>query len=112
MVGGICTYRGTSAAMAAQTQSLPATGGNVDMTPLAHAHVQLEFGGKVIHVDPNTGTLPNAFKPADLILVTDIHADHMDPDGDRAGQEGFDDLHGAAGARGSVPGQDGSPEER
>ena len=70
---------GLGAAIAAQSQAIPATGGNIDVTPLAHAHVQLEFGGKVIHVDPNTGALPDAFKPADLILITDIHADHMDP---------------------------------
>ncbi len=64
------------ATMAADT--LPATGGNIEVTPMTHAHVQLEFGGKVIQVDPtNMSSLATA-KPADLIIVTDIHGDHMD----------------------------------
>src|SRR6187402_767999 len=37
-------------AMSADT--VPATGGAIELTPMAHAHVQIEFGGKVIHVDP------------------------------------------------------------
>jgi L-ascorbate metabolism protein UlaG (beta-lactamase superfamily) len=65
------------AVMAAET--IPATGGNIELTPMAHAHVQVEFGGKVIHIDPsNQGNLAAA-KPADLVLITDIHQDHMDP---------------------------------
>src|SRR5688572_17071660 len=64
------------ATIAADT--LPATGGNIEVTPMTHAHVQLEFGGKVIQVDPtNMSSLATA-KPADLIIVTDIHGDHMD----------------------------------
>jgi L-ascorbate metabolism protein UlaG (beta-lactamase superfamily) len=66
-----------SATMAADT--VPATGGNIELTPMAHAHVQIEYGGKVIHIDPTSmGSLAN-FKPADLIIVTDVHGDHMDP---------------------------------
>jgi hypothetical protein len=38
-------------AMSADT--VPATGGAIELTPMAHAHVQIEFGGKVIHVDPS-----------------------------------------------------------
>ena len=64
------------ATIAADT--VPATGGNIELTPMAHAHVQIEYGGKVIHIDPTTmGSLTN-FKPADIILVTDVHGDHMD----------------------------------
>jgi L-ascorbate metabolism protein UlaG (beta-lactamase superfamily) len=70
---------GAVIATTAQTQSLPATGGNVDITPLAHAHVQLEFMGKVIHIDPSALAPADAYKPADIILITDIHGDHMDP---------------------------------
>ena len=33
------------ATIAADT--LPATGGNIEVTPMTHAHVQVEFGGKV-----------------------------------------------------------------
>ena len=62
------------------TTSVPAKGGDIVITALGHASVQLEQGGKVIIVDPvaNMADLSKA-KPADLILVTDIHPDHLDP---------------------------------
>ena len=31
---------------------VPANGGDIEITPLVHASVQLEFGGKVVQVDP------------------------------------------------------------
>ena len=68
---------GLGATMAADT--IPATGGNITLTPMTHAHVQIEFGGKVIHIDPTNQSNLAASKPADIILVTDIHGDHMDP---------------------------------
>ena len=49
--------------------------GEVKITPITHASVALEFAGKVIHVDP-TGNYSEMPK-ADLILITDIHGDHM-----------------------------------
>ena len=76
-LGVLALIAGLGAAMAADT--IPATGGNIEVTPMAHAHVQIEYGGKVIHVDPsNMGNLATA-KPADLVLITDVHGDHMDP---------------------------------
>jgi len=68
---------GLGVAIAADT--IPATGGNIELTPMTHAHVQIEFGGKVIHVDPSSQSALATAKPADLILVTDVHGDHMDP---------------------------------
>ena len=61
------------------TTRVPAAGGEIVITALGHASVQIEQGGKVIIVDPvaNQADLSQA-KPADLILVTDIHADHLD----------------------------------
>jgi L-ascorbate metabolism protein UlaG (beta-lactamase superfamily) len=66
-------------AQAPSTTSLPAKGGDLVITALGHASVQLEQGGKVIIVDPvaNQADLSKA-KQADLILVTDIHPDHFD----------------------------------
>ena len=53
--------------------------GVVRLTPITHASLQLEFNGKVIHVDPwSRGDYTRA-KQADLILITDIHQDHFDP---------------------------------
>jgi L-ascorbate metabolism protein UlaG (beta-lactamase superfamily) len=65
------------ATMVADT--IPATGGNVELTPMAHAHVQIEFGGKVIHIDPSGQANLAAAKPADIVLITDIHGDHLEP---------------------------------
>ena len=60
--------------------TVPATGGDIQITALGHASVQLEQGGKVILVDP-VGMMADLSKAkqADLILVTDIHGDHLDP---------------------------------
>jgi L-ascorbate metabolism protein UlaG (beta-lactamase superfamily) len=64
---------------APSTTRVPARGGDIVITALGHASVQLEHGGKVIIVDPvtNQADLSKA-RPADLILVTDIHGDHFD----------------------------------
>ena len=62
------------------TTTVEAPGGAITITALGHASVQIEQGGKVVIVDPVTmmADLSKA-KPADLILVTDIHGDHYDP---------------------------------
>ena len=54
-----------------------ATGGPVRITPLTHASLRLEFAGKIIDIDP-TGDY-SWMPKADLILITDIHGDHMQP---------------------------------
>jgi len=66
-------------ALAAQSDRIPAAGGDIVITPIVHASVQIEHAGTVIHVDPwSQGDYAQA-KPADLVLVTDIHQDHLDP---------------------------------
>ena len=56
----------------------PAAGGDIAITPLVHASVQLEHAGTVIQVDPwSVGDLSRA-KPADLILITDDVGHHLD----------------------------------
>jgi len=54
--------------------------GPVRITPIHHASLMMEAGGQVIQIDPalqaaNYEGLPQA----DVILITDIHGDHMDP---------------------------------
>jgi len=51
----------------------------VTITPLLHASVQLEGGGKVVQIDPWTRADLTRAKPADLILVTDDPIHHLDP---------------------------------
>lgn len=67
-------------AAAKAQNTVPATGGNITVTPIQHATVQIEHAGKVIQIDPAQGDLAKA-KPGDLILVTDIHGDHLNPEG-------------------------------
>lgn len=53
--------------------------GDLKITPITHGSVMLEWSGKVIHVDPWSQGDYTGLPKADLILVTDIHGDHMDP---------------------------------
>jgi L-ascorbate metabolism protein UlaG (beta-lactamase superfamily) len=61
------------------TQVFPTSGGEVKVTPLFHASTLIEAGGKVIYLDPAKPAKLSALPKADLILITDIHGDHMDP---------------------------------
>ncbi|MGE0450499.1 MAG: MBL fold metallo-hydrolase [Vicinamibacterales bacterium] len=70
----------TCPAASAQAQtSVPASGGDIVFIPHQHASVQVEHAGRVIQVDPAQGDLSKA-KPADLVLITDIHPDHLSPE--------------------------------
>ena len=52
--------------------------GPVKITIVHHASMMIEGGGKVIHVDPWSQGNYEGLPKADLILITDIHGDHMD----------------------------------
>ena len=56
-----------------------ARGGDIVITPLLHASVQVEHAGRVIQVDPWSAANLTEAKPADLILVTDDPGHHLDP---------------------------------
>ncbi len=71
-----------TAAVSASAQSsdrIAADGGDVVLTPILHSSVQIEHAGTVVHVDPWTAADLSSAKPADLILVTDDPAHHLDP---------------------------------
>lgn len=53
--------------------------GDLVIHPVNHASFVMSWNGKTIYVDPVGGAAPYASLPKpDLILVTDIHGDHMD----------------------------------
>jgi L-ascorbate metabolism protein UlaG (beta-lactamase superfamily) len=69
----------TFACAASEPQVFPTSAGPVKITPLNHASTLIEAGGKTIYLDPAKPANLSGPK-ADLILITDIHGDHMDPD--------------------------------
>ncbi|MGA7292100.1 MAG: MBL fold metallo-hydrolase [Terriglobales bacterium] len=64
---------------ATQTQTFPTAAGDVRITPIYHASTLIEAGGKVIYLDPAKPAKLTGLPKANLILITDIHGDHMDP---------------------------------
>src|SRR5882724_8634725 len=71
----------TSAVLAeGGAQTFATSAGPVVITPLNHASTRIEAGGKVIYLDPAKPVDFAKGPKADLILITDIHGDHMDPD--------------------------------
>src|SRR3984893_2951098 len=65
---------------AAETQVFSTSAGPVKITPLYHASTLIEAAGKIIYLDPAKPAKLSGLPKADLILITDIHGDHMDPD--------------------------------
>lgn len=66
------------AQMAHEVQTFKTSKGDVKITPIYHAALLIQAGGKNIYVDPAKPAVVTGMPPADLILITDIHADHMD----------------------------------
>ena len=60
-------------------QEFETSAGVVKITPVQHASLVLEAGGQVIDIDPVSTGNYDGLPAADLILITDIHGDHMDP---------------------------------
>ena len=52
---------------------------DVEIVPITHGSLILKWQEKVIHVDPWSRGDYEGQPAADLILVTDVHGDHMDP---------------------------------
>src|SRR5450432_3567509 len=63
-----------------QTQSFSTAAGPVKITPIYHAAARITAGSDVIVIDPAPPAKIDGAGPADLILITDIHGDHMNAD--------------------------------
>jgi len=62
-----------------EVDRIPTSSGDLAITFVGHGTLMLEYGGRVIHVDP-FGKLTDYKKmpDADLILITHEHGDHLD----------------------------------
>jgi L-ascorbate metabolism protein UlaG (beta-lactamase superfamily) len=52
--------------------------GAIEITPIVHSSIQLEYAGKVIQIDPWSAVDLARYKKADLILITDDPVHHLD----------------------------------
>jgi L-ascorbate metabolism protein UlaG (beta-lactamase superfamily) len=69
-----------AAVLALSQDTLKADKGDISVLPVEHASFALKWNGKTIFVDPTKGgDAWKEFGKPDLILVTDIHGDHLDP---------------------------------
>jgi L-ascorbate metabolism protein UlaG (beta-lactamase superfamily) len=60
-------------------QEIKTNAGVLKITPINHATLAIEDGHTVLYVDPTSAGNYEGLPPADVILLTDIHGDHMDP---------------------------------
>jgi L-ascorbate metabolism protein UlaG (beta-lactamase superfamily) len=74
--GATTTTGGTTTGAA--TDTFDTSAGPLKVTPIHHASVLFEYGGKEIYVDPWTEGKLDGLPKADYIFITDIHPDHLD----------------------------------
>lgn len=63
---------------AATPEEFNTSAGKLELTPIQHASLYIQAGGKVMYIDPAQGSYDGLPK-ADYILITDIHGDHLAP---------------------------------
>jgi L-ascorbate metabolism protein UlaG (beta-lactamase superfamily) len=67
-----------TAAFGAAPEEFATSAGPLKLTPIQHASLMIQAGGKVLYIDPAQGKY-DSLPQADYILITDIHGDHMAP---------------------------------
>ncbi len=77
-----CVSFAAGAIAGSSSETTIATGqGPLTIHPVEHATFVMQWNGKTVAVDPIGGTAPfEAFGEPDLILITDIHGDHLSVD--------------------------------
>jgi L-ascorbate metabolism protein UlaG (beta-lactamase superfamily) len=71
-----------AAASPRATDHFKTTKGELSVVPLEHASVLFELAGEEIYVDPTASAVADPSLPkADIVFITDVHPDHLDPAG-------------------------------
>ena len=68
----------TAAFAARNVEEFKTNAGTLKITTVMHAGFVIEAGGQVVVVDPAQGNW-DGIPQADMILITDIHGDHLNP---------------------------------
>jgi L-ascorbate metabolism protein UlaG (beta-lactamase superfamily) len=66
----------SAGAFAATPEQFSTSKGALQITPIQHASLMIQAGGKVMYIDPAQGSYDGR-PQADYILITDIHSDHL-----------------------------------
>jgi L-ascorbate metabolism protein UlaG (beta-lactamase superfamily) len=61
------------------SDAIPTSKGDLKITPIQHATMLFEWTGKAIYVDPAPPANFDGLPKADVILITDLHGDHLSP---------------------------------
>jgi L-ascorbate metabolism protein UlaG (beta-lactamase superfamily) len=70
-----------NAAITPGSDVVTTTLGDVKITPLNHATMLLSVKGAAIYVDPTAKAGYEGLPRADVVFITDVHPDHLDPEG-------------------------------
>jgi L-ascorbate metabolism protein UlaG (beta-lactamase superfamily) len=63
-----------------ENDTIPTSGGDLQVTFIGHGTLMLVYGGKTIHIDPFSKLADYSKLPkADIIFLTHHHRDHFDP---------------------------------
>ena len=79
LLGGLLLLAQVSMAQLPAADTLQTSNGNLIVQPIFHGALVLRLNDRTIYIDPYGGVRAYSGLPApDLILVTDIHQDHLD----------------------------------
>ncbi len=67
-----------SGLLKAQSENISTKKGDLTITPIIHSTMVMQWNGRTIFLDPYGGAEKfEEFSPPDLVLITDVHGDHL-----------------------------------